>query len=533
MAFRSLLFLTVILLIHPAARSDDDIPSDAELAAFNRTSFPSDFLFGAASSAFQYEDKIADGSNASNADEFYKLHQEDVSRIKHIGLDAFRISISWSRLILYVDNRPVLRRQGFEYYNNLINGLLNTSDGQRRVEPFVTLFHWDTPQVLEAKYGGFRNEAIVNDYVEYVNFCFKLFGDRVKYWVTFNEPHNFVGMGYATGQFAPGRCTPEFQYQYAFAVGRFDSSSQNCPEGNSGTEPYIVAHNILRAHAAAVELYRKNYKDSQKGKIGIVLNVDWLIPYDENNASDIQAVDRAFAFLFGWFMQPLYNGSYPAVMREYIGDRLPKFNRTESKMLNGSYDFLGLNYYTAGYAMDVECSKGPKNYYTDPCINITKQRNGKNIGPKSCSGWLYVYPRGIRELLLFTKNKYNNPEIYITENGFSTCNHGDINDKRRTAYHYHHLKFIKSVLPDVDGVEDAIEKNKNVKGYLLWSLLDDFEWNSGYTVEFGIIHVNYTKDSLDRKYKHSAMWYKHFLNPLLKEIGHLNKKNEAMFVYYY
>ncbi|KAA8520281.1 hypothetical protein F0562_014537 [Nyssa sinensis] len=494
MAFRSLLFLTVILLIHPAARSDDDLPSDAELAAFNRTSFPSDFLFGASSSAFQYEgaanvrDKIADQSNASKADEFYKLHQDDVSRIKNIGLDAFRISISWSRLIRYKNDTPVLRRRGLEYYNNLINGLLNTSDGQRRVEPFVTLFHWDTPQFLEEKYGGFLNESIVNDYVEYVNFCFKNFGDRPV-------------------------------YQYALAVGRFDNSSQNCPEGNSGTEPYIVAHNILRAHAAAVKLYRNNYTDSQKGKIGIVLNVDWLIPYDKNNASDRQAVDRAFAFHYGWFMQPIYNGSYPAVMREYIGDRLPKFNITESAMLNGSYDFVGLNYYTAGYAMDVECSKGPKNYYTDPCVNVTKQRNGTDIGPKSCSGWLYVYPRGIRELLLFTKNKYNNPEIYITENGFSTCNHRDINDPRRTAYHYHHLKYIKSVLPDVDRVEPAKEKNKNVKGYLLWSLLDDFEWNSGYTVEFGIIHVNYTEDSLDRKYKHSAKWYKHFLNPMLKEIG--------------
>ncbi|KAA8520279.1 hypothetical protein F0562_014535 [Nyssa sinensis] len=427
MAFRSLLFLTVILLIHPAARSDDDLPSDAELAAFNRTSFPSDFLFGASSSAFQYEgaanvrDKIADHSNASKADEFYKLHQDDVSRIKNIGLDAFRISISWSRLIRYKNDTPVLRKRGLEYYNNLINGLLNTSDGQRRVEPFVTLFHWDTPQFLEEKYGGFLNESIVNDYVEYVNFCFKNFGDRVKHWITFNEPHNFVGMGYATGQLAP----------------------------------------------AAVKLYRNNYTDSQKGKIGIVLNVDWLIPYDKNNASDRQAVDRAFAFHYGWFMQPIYNGSYPAILALTLQSREMAQILVQRVVLAGSM-------FTHGE---------------------------------------------FRELLLFTKNKYNNPEIYITENGFSTCNYRDINDTRRTAYHYHHLKYIKSVLPDVDRVEPAKEKNKNVKGYLLWSLLDDFEWNSGYTVEFGIIHVNYTEDSLDRKYKHSAKWYKDFLNPMLKEIG--------------
>ncbi|KAF2566001.1 hypothetical protein F2Q68_00028401, partial [Brassica cretica] len=287
------------------------------------------------------------------------------------------------------------------------------------IKPFATMFHWDTPQGLEDAYGGFRGSEIVNDFRDYADICFKNFGDRVKHWMTLNEPLTVVQQGYVAGVMAPGRCS------------KF--TNPNCTAGDGATEPYIVGHNLILAHGAAVEVYRKKYKASkkqdstlflaiqasQKGQVGIALNAGWNLPYTES-AEDRLAAARAMAFTFDYFMEPLVTGKYPIDMVNNVkGGRLPTFTAQQSKMLKGSYDFIGINYYSSTYAKDVPCSTEQVTMFSDPCASVTGEREGVPIGPKAASDWLLIYPKGIRDLVLYAKYKFKDPVMYITENGNS------------------------------------------------------------------------------------------------------------------
>ncbi|KAI7982189.1 Beta-glucosidase 12 [Camellia lanceoleosa] len=476
--------------------------------SLNRTSFPPGFAFGTASSAYQYEGgankggrgpsmwdtfthkypgKITDGSNGDVATDSYHRYKEDVAIMKEMGLDAYRFSISWSRVLPSGKLSGGVNKEGIKYYNNLIDELL-----EKGIKPFVTLFHWDTPQVLEDEYGGFLSQKIVDDYQSFAELCFKEFGDRVKHWITLNEPWTYSVGGYTVGQLAPGRCSSWLQL--------------NCTGGDSSTEPYIVSHHQLLAHAAAVNLYKQKYQASQKGKIGITLITQWMVPFSKARHNHNAAL-RAMDFTLGWFMEPLATGDYPRTMRTLVAKRLPKFSKEQSKMLKGSFDFIGLNYYTANYAAYAPNSNSVfVSYLTDSWVNLTTERNGVPIGAKAASSWLFVYPRGIYDVLLYTKKKYNNPLIYITENGIDEVNNATLSleealvDNMRIHYYYHHLSFLLQ----------AIKDGANVKGYFAWSLLDNFEWNSGYTVRFGINYVDF-KNGLKRYPKLSAKWFKNFL----------------------
>nr|TKR65658.1 hypothetical protein D5086_0000319200 [Populus alba] len=333
---------------------------------FNRTSFPKDFTFGAGTAAYQSEgaayidgkgpsiwdtftkqhpEKIWDHSTGNVAIDFYHRYKEDIQLMKKIGLDSFRFSISWSRVLPKGKISGGVNPLGVRFYNNLINELLANG-----ITPFVTLFHWDLPQALDDEYSGFLSSKAVDDYLDYADFCFKTFGDRVKHWCTFNEPYSFSNNGYNGGTFAPGRCS-----NY---VG-------NCTLGNSGTEPYMVAHNLILGHAAAVKLYREKYQAIQKGKIGITIVSHWFLP-KFNTTADRIAVSRALDFMFGWFARPITFGDYPDSMRSLVGNRLPKFTKEQSAMLKGSLDFLGLNYYTANYAESIPLTATGANLsYTD------------------------------------------------------------------------------------------------------------------------------------------------------------------------
>uniref|UniRef100_A0ACD5UBS0 Uncharacterized protein n=1 Tax=Avena sativa TaxID=4498 RepID=A0ACD5UBS0_AVESA len=235
---------------------------DAGRSPIDRRSFPEGFIFGTASAAYQYEggateggrgpsiwdtfahrhpEKIADRSNGHVADDSYHLYKEDVRLMKDMGMDAYRFSISWTRVLPGGTLKSGVNVEGIKYYNNLINELLS-----KGVQPFVTLFHWDSPQALEDKYGGFLSPNIINDYKDYAQVCFREFGDRVKHWITFNEPTKFCQGGYASGTSAPGRCSP-------WEKGK-------CGAGDSGREPYIAGHHLLLAHAATVRLYKEKYQ---------------------------------------------------------------------------------------------------------------------------------------------------------------------------------------------------------------------------------------------------------------------------------
>ncbi|KAK0603439.1 hypothetical protein LWI29_004964 [Acer saccharum] len=316
------------------------------------------------------------------------------------------------------------------------------------LQPFVTLFHWDLPQALEDEYGGFLSPHIVDDFRDFAEICYKEFGDRVKYWITINEPWTYSNGGYDQGTLAPGRCS-----KWVNAA---------CQAGNSSTEPYLVSHHMLLSHAAAVKLYKQKYQGIQKGKIGITLVSHWMVPYSKTKPN-VEAAKRALDFMFGWFMEPLTYGDYPFSMRTLVGERLPKFSKKESMMVKGSLDFLGLNYYTAFYVANVAVAN-PVNisYSADSLANQTR----------------------IDEL--------NNSTLPLEE---------ALKDPVRIDYYHRHLSFLHK----------AIKEGVNVKGYFAWSLLDNFEWASGYTVRFGINFVDY-EDGFKRYPKQSAIWFKNFLN---------------------
>uniref|UniRef100_A0A804MEQ4 Beta-glucosidase 12 n=2 Tax=Zea mays TaxID=4577 RepID=A0A804MEQ4_MAIZE len=497
--------LLLSLLLSVAAGAYDG----AGQPPISRRSFPEGFIFGASSASYQYEggvtegrrgpsiwdtythqhpDKIIDRSNGDLAIDSYHLYKEDVRLLKDMGMDAYRFSISWTRILPNGSLSGGINKEGIRYYNNLINELL-----LKGVQPFVTLFHWDSPQALEDKYGGFLSPSIINDYKDYVEVCFKEFGDRVKHWITFNEPAAFCSTGYASGVLAPGRCSPWEQAK--------------CSAGDSGREPYTVCHHQLLAHAEAVHLYKEKYQASQRGKIGVTLNSLWFLPSSPSKSND-DAVRRALDFMLGWFMDPLVSGDYPASMRRLVGDRLPRFTKEQSKLVKGAFDFIGLNYYTTYYADSLPPSSNGLNssYNTDSLANLSGIRNGVPIGPQAASFWLFMYPDGFRELLLYIKENYGNPTIYITENGFDEANnmslplHEALKDDTRIEYHHKHLLALLS----------AIRDGANVKGYFVWSLLDNFEWVNGYTVRFGLNFVDYN-DGLKRYPKNSAHWFKEIL----------------------
>nr|AUO68301.2 putative glycoside hydrolase [Populus trichocarpa] len=412
---------------------------------------PDDFVFGTSSSAYQYEgetnkhgrgpaiwdtftvehtERINDRSNGNVAVDFYHRYKEEVQRMKEMGMDAFRFSISWSRVLPHGRLSAGVNEEGIKFYNDLIDDLLKNG-----LQPYVTLFHWDTPQALEDKYGGFLSPNIVNDFRDFVDLCFQNFGDRVKKWITLNEPWMFSVQGYDMGTMAPGRIS---------VVVNDPHRSLN----TGATEVYTVSHHLLLAHAAAVKLYKEKYQSCQGGQIGITLVSHWFEPYS-NSEADQNATKRSLDFMLGWFMDPLTNGDYPRNMHDARGGKLSEFTAEESKMLKGSYDFIGINYYTTYYAQNIDA-----NYYTTYDVN----NNASSL-----------------------KEALNDPI-------------------REKSYKDH----LKNVLRSIN------EHGVDVKGFFAWSLMDNFEWGSGYAVRFGLYYVDY-KNDLKRYPKQSVKWFKQFL----------------------
>ncbi|KAI4346203.1 hypothetical protein L6164_013275 [Bauhinia variegata] len=480
--------------------------TDDVILPLKRSDFPEGFAFGTSTSAYQieggtdsrgksawdyfthtYPDKIVKGQSGDTACDSCRLYMDDIRLMKEMNADSYRFSISWSRILPTGKKSGGISQEGIDYYNDVIDGLLANN-----ITPYVTLLHVDRPHSLEEEYKGFLSSKMIDDFKDLADICFEKFGDRVKHWMTLNEPRVYAAFGYSNGLMAPGRCS-SWQQDYG------------CIAGDSGTEPYTVGHNLLLAHAAVVDLYRNNYQAKQDGKIGIAFDSTWFVPNTESE-KDQKAAERALDFHLGWFLEPVKSGDYPASMRELVGSRLPKFDESEAKSLKGSYDFIGLNYYTSQFASDVPEVTTPVSYVTDHHCKLDYFRGDTPIGLASASG-MYVYPKGLRDLLCYVKKNYNDPEIYITENGYAELDDPfapveeacmDIN---RIDYIYKHLYHLHS----------AITKDEvNVKGYFAWSLLDNFEWSSGYNLRFGLHYTDYM--NLKRFPKYSARWLKQFLS---------------------
>ncbi|PIN13626.1 Raucaffricine beta-glucosidase [Handroanthus impetiginosus] len=360
-------------------REQPVVPIERDNSNLRRGEFPDDFIFGTGTSAFQVEgaaavdgkglsiwddftlrtpNRIADGSNGNVAADMYNRFKEDIRTMKAMGFDAYRFSISWPRILPGGRPSAGINRKGIEYYNELIDTII-----AHGMKPFVTLFHWDLPDILEKEYHGFLSKKIVDDFREFAELCFWEFGDRVKFWTTINEPWTVAVLGYVRGTFPPSKvsCPPHrvltklpahrcIQHPDACVPITRTYSDVKYDKSHPAKDTYTAARNLLLCHAATVNLYRTKFKVFQKGQIGIVLNSHWYAPLDENSPDDVAAARRAVDFMLGWFLDPVLYGRYPQNMIDNVPpENLAPFTPVESQMLKGSVDYVGINYYTTNY----------------------------------------------------------------------------------------------------------------------------------------------------------------------------------------
>ncbi|TVU19020.1 hypothetical protein EJB05_35145 [Eragrostis curvula] len=359
----------------------------AQALNFTRQDFPRDFVFGAGTSAYQYEGATdEDGRSPSIWDTFthagrmpdkstgdlgaggYHKYKDDVELMGETGLEAYRFSISWSRLL--PRGRGPVNPKGLEYYNNVINELVKRG---------------------------------MDDFTAYADVCFREFGDRVRHWTTMDEPNVISIAAYDSGAFPPCRCSAPF--------------GVNCTEGNSTVEPYIVGHNSILAHAAVVKLYREKYQATQKGVVGMNVYSFWNYPFSQSPA-DLEATQRSLDFMIGWIVNPLVYGDYPEIMKKVVGSRLPSFTKEQSDIIRGSTDFIGINHYTSVYVSDRSNSVDSelRDYNADIAAIFRFSRNDPPSG-QFIPFNMPSDPQGLQHMLEYLKDTYNNVPVYVQENG--------------------------------------------------------------------------------------------------------------------
>lgn len=430
---------------------------------------PVDFVWGAATAAYQiegaaYEDgkgrsiwdtfthlepSRTNGENGDVTCDHYNRMPEDVELMASYGMDVYRFSIAWSRIIPLGGRNDPINEKGIAFYNDLIDRLL-----AHKIEPVVTLFHWDTPQGIYDCYGAFLNTTEFKaDFEYYARLCFSRFGDRVKKWITFNEPYIISVFGHHSGVLAPGRSTAN--------------------GGDSRVEPWRVGHTIILSHTSVVQIYATEFQPSQLGTISIVLNSHFYEPWDATSSVHIDAAQRRLEFYVGWFGDPIFLGKdYPASMRLQLGSRLPKFSPAEIELLRQSVPintFYGMNHYSTKYARAL-----PDPPAEDDCTGNVEEgptnSKGEEVGPASGMSWLRVAPVGFRKLLNWVWNRYQLP-IIVTENGCPCPGESQmtleqaVDDKFRSRYIGLYLDAISRAIYE-DGVP--------VQGYYVWSLMDNF-----------------------------------------------------------
>jgi beta-glucosidase len=437
-------------------------------------SFPADFVWGVATASFQVEGahredgkgpstwdvftrrpgKIKNGDTADRACDHYHLYKEDVALMKYLGVQAYRFSISWPRI--QPEGEGAVNPKGIAFYDRLIDELLDAE-----IIPFVTLFHWDLPQALEDRYGGWRSKKTAQLFGEYSAVIAKHFSDRVKHYITVNEISCYTLLAYKK------------ELKEVFAPGKAESDAI----ANQ------TVHNAMLGHGLSCRAIRAN--SPKNTEIGIAHNPRFVVPLYDNH-EHIAAAQRAFEALNGQILFPLLTGQYGDSFLAEAGENAPHFTGEEMKIIAEPLDFVGYNYYNgalvrpAANSAGFEIAEFPKAY------------------PRTHIGWPII-PRGMYHVLMHHQHFFGNIPVYITENGCSAADEttpdGEVFDYDRLEYLREHLQMLCCAMKD--GVK--------VKGYFAWSLLDNFEWAHGYSERFGLVRVDYS--TMKRTVKLSGKYY--------------------------
>lgn len=452
-----------------------DISAAQETSRAGQTRFPANFVWGAATASYQIEGtwdedgrslsiwdtfsrepgNVLNGDTGDVADDHYHRWQEDIGLMKSLGIKAYRFSIAWPRVLPLGEG--MVNAAGLDFYDRLVDGLLEAG-----IQPFVTLYHWDLPQALQDR-GGWANRAIVEQFAGYTEAVAQRLGDRVKHWITLNEPYVFTYVGHYFGRHAPGL--------------------SSLPIANQ------AAHNALVAHGRAVSVIRSLWPDAQ---VGITLNLSLSYPASDLPA-DRMAARIADGHLNRWFLDPLYGRGYPADMLALYGEDAPAVEPGDMETIAAPTDFLGVNYYNNRFVRAVSADVSGLGHATLSGDELVQA--GYELTEM---GWP-VMPDGLRELLVRLHREYRPPAIYITENGAAYADEvkdGAVHDARRVDYLREHLAAARR----------AISDGAPLRGYFVWSLMDNFEWALGYSKRFGVIYVNY--ETQERILKDSAKYYR-------------------------
>jgi beta-glucosidase len=442
--------------------------ADAELAK----SFPTGFLWGAATAAYQVEGATAeDGRGSSIWDDFaatpgktyqgdsgklaadhYHRVEEDTDLMVQLGLDAYRFSIAWPRIV--PQGRGEVNIAGLDFYDRLVDTLL-----RKDIRPFATLYHWDLPSPLQQK-GGWVNRDTAFAFADYVELVARRLGDRVAGWITLNEPWCSAYLGYGIGVHAPGIKDRQAMVD--------------------------AAHHLLLGHGLAVPRIKANI--AQESQVGITLLLSPAYPADDRPETQ-RDVKLSNDFCNGWFLDPILRGHYPDKLFENLGVSEPPIQAGDLALIAAPLDFLGINNYSR-----VLIRGAATQPLADSCESISPV-------PEACytdMAW-EIYPHGLRDLLVHLHQDYTIPKIYVTENGAAFKDvledDGQIHDPRRIDY-------LRTYLT---GLTEAIEQGVPLKGYFAWALIDNFEWSEGYSKRFGIVYVDYPTQR--RLIKDSGHWY--------------------------
>ncbi|WOD63801.1 glycoside hydrolase family 1 protein [Niallia taxi] len=449
--------------------------------------FPENFWWGSAASATQTEgaanvdgkgqniwdywyeqqpERFFDGVGPQDTSQFYVKYKEDIKLMKEIGHNSFRMSISWSRL--FPEGKGEINPKAVEFYNNVINEFIENG-----VEPFVGLFHFDMPMELQ-KIGGWANREVVDAYVNYTSICFELFGDRVKKWFTHNEPIVPVEGGYLYDFHYPN----EVDFKKAVQVGY---------------------HTIL-ASAKAIQAYKNQGQD---GKIGIVLNLTPSYPRSQNPA-DVKASVLADAFFNRSFLDPSVKGEFPQELVAILKEEgfMPEIADGDLEIIrNNTVDILGVNYYQPRRVKAKEHLPNPEAPFMPDRYFDNYVMPGRKMNPHR--GW-EIYEKGIYDILINLKDNYGNIECFISENGMGVEGEEKFRDESGIIQDDYRIEFISDHLK---WVHQAIAEGSNVKGYHLWTFMDNWSWTNAYKNRYGFVSVNLNKDG-ERTVKKSGQWFK-------------------------